>query len=561
MASPFEIDISALRGLKTDLPPDRLGEHALHVLNMIPRSNSSVMPRYGTSLVAKYQPLNVGLNTIIDGLPEDLGEGVLIIQVQTTSPAGVLAHKVVGLDVFRPGHIPEKFSSVTGWAAEKYLGCVIQDGGDPERLIGRPNRIDYINGAITEMSTNLSRTANVRVTSCIQIGPPATIAGTSYSKGLLAIAHEHTTPSNQIKYVDVYDIHAGTRVAAHELAIGAYIGNGSNGIMICPLPNQFTGYGMCYEQNPGQSYVTMKIDNYDLSGGPGILVESGRTVVPLSMSPVKFSTNPAFFVGFRTTDASDEQLRVYQAEPSDGATPSVLAVSAPHSRLYTHADYGAFVSTYTPDSCLAVQQFPEIPSSGNAGASSCAIILGDIDATSLTDADGPPWVDDCVLAYINGPASNNPLAVTLSHPQRSALKAFGLCCDEARNVYVTATGDIVGDRAVAAVGTEGKILCKYDDGMNLIASVTWSATDSTLGGYAADAGAVRLSEPMWVGDRVMVVDYSTEATRLFMFYEAPGNSALVQIGSALVISDQSGELPRLQGQSIKFGNPWWASKY
>jgi hypothetical protein len=102
-------DQTSFKALDTDTPPDRLGDRALRLLNVMPGSPSSVRPRHGVTEAARYTPGALGRLLIVDGLPDNTA-GVLITCVQTTESAV----QVVRVDAFWPRFAASRYSGVLG---------------------------------------------------------------------------------------------------------------------------------------------------------------------------------------------------------------------------------------------------------------------------------------------------------------------------------------------------------------------------------------------------------------------------------------------------------------
>ena len=71
--------------LATDLPPDRIGDRAFRIKNLLPRSKMTAAPRAGTSLVGHYTAGSTGRQIIVDTLPGRSDDEVLIVCVNTRS--------------------------------------------------------------------------------------------------------------------------------------------------------------------------------------------------------------------------------------------------------------------------------------------------------------------------------------------------------------------------------------------------------------------------------------------------------------------------------------------
>ena len=103
-------------GLNTDLPPDRLGDQAFRLQNVLPTSAQHVAPRPGVSHETYYEPQSLGRAIFADALPHDLGNGILITVINTTDDGdGTVTNTVDGIFQFRPRRIASDYDAVAGW--------------------------------------------------------------------------------------------------------------------------------------------------------------------------------------------------------------------------------------------------------------------------------------------------------------------------------------------------------------------------------------------------------------------------------------------------------------
>ena len=110
-------DRSIFLGLNTDAPPDRLENQAFRVKNVVPTSPTTIAPRGGTELVKHYQPMALGRPIVVDGLPGDLGGGVLVVCMNVVDAGagdGRLTQRVDGVYVFRPELVAADYESMAG---------------------------------------------------------------------------------------------------------------------------------------------------------------------------------------------------------------------------------------------------------------------------------------------------------------------------------------------------------------------------------------------------------------------------------------------------------------
>lgn len=121
------LDRSTSLGLNTDWPPDRLGDQAFRLQNVMPASPTSVRPRQGVEEIERYESRILGRQIIVDALPEDLGNGVMVTCVNTTSDGdGGVDTQVDGIGIFRPRLLASQYSDVTGLNLSQVLFGVVQ---------------------------------------------------------------------------------------------------------------------------------------------------------------------------------------------------------------------------------------------------------------------------------------------------------------------------------------------------------------------------------------------------------------------------------------------------
>lgn len=101
-------------GLNTDLPPNELGDQSMDLRNVVPASARSFRHRGGTSLVAHYASRALGRTIIVDALPEDEGEGIMVVCLNVTESAGTFTQEVHGLGEFRPSRVASDYDTVVG---------------------------------------------------------------------------------------------------------------------------------------------------------------------------------------------------------------------------------------------------------------------------------------------------------------------------------------------------------------------------------------------------------------------------------------------------------------
>lgn len=107
------VDRSEFMGLNTDDPPDRNGNNAFYSMNVLPGSKTTVKPRFGVSKVAHYKTDTLGRAIIADGLPGNLGGGIMLVFVNKTG-AGADAIRVDAIGVFKPAVVASAYNTVDG---------------------------------------------------------------------------------------------------------------------------------------------------------------------------------------------------------------------------------------------------------------------------------------------------------------------------------------------------------------------------------------------------------------------------------------------------------------
>lgn len=102
------------QGLATDPIPDRLGNQAFYNKNVVPRSPTTIAPKFGTEKIQNYRPLNSGRNLLPDALYQDTGNAIALIWVTSTDSGGTVTDTITRIDRFAPDRIASDYASVTG---------------------------------------------------------------------------------------------------------------------------------------------------------------------------------------------------------------------------------------------------------------------------------------------------------------------------------------------------------------------------------------------------------------------------------------------------------------
>jgi hypothetical protein len=108
---------STFLGIGTDAPPDRLGDQAMRVKNVIPASPSSIKPRLGVSKSAEYDAHVLGRMVVVDALPDSGGTGVLVTCLNITDAGagdGSVDTQVDGLGAFYPPLLAARYQTISG---------------------------------------------------------------------------------------------------------------------------------------------------------------------------------------------------------------------------------------------------------------------------------------------------------------------------------------------------------------------------------------------------------------------------------------------------------------
>lgn len=127
-------DASQFMGVATDPTPDRLENQALTLRNMVPVSPTNIAPRGGVSLVNHYQQESLGRQIYADGLPNALGNGILIVATQQQS--GMAAGRVDGVYAFFPRAIAPIYLTNTGLECAAYdFPVPWSDGADSNNFL------------------------------------------------------------------------------------------------------------------------------------------------------------------------------------------------------------------------------------------------------------------------------------------------------------------------------------------------------------------------------------------------------------------------------------------
>lgn len=105
-------------GLNTDDPPERLGRQAMRIENMVPAGKTGIRPRPGVEEMERYEPQKLGRLVCADGLPENLGNGVLIVCLNVTELDGndtrAVNQQVDGLFAFYPSLLAYQYNFLSG---------------------------------------------------------------------------------------------------------------------------------------------------------------------------------------------------------------------------------------------------------------------------------------------------------------------------------------------------------------------------------------------------------------------------------------------------------------
>lgn len=122
-------DRSTHLGLDVDTPPDRLGDRAFRLKNVVPGSSVSVRPRPGVSKSASYLTGVLGRSIVVDGLQDALGEGVALICTNETDAGagdGTTNDQVDAVFVFKPSVVGATLDTVDGVNKNALLYGMIQ---------------------------------------------------------------------------------------------------------------------------------------------------------------------------------------------------------------------------------------------------------------------------------------------------------------------------------------------------------------------------------------------------------------------------------------------------
>ncbi len=123
------IDRNTFQGLVTDEVLDQGESAALRLMNVIPASDKSVSPRAPVQLVTHYRPVHIGRPIIVDGLPGDLGNGILVTTLVVEddgSGTRAVTQTIKTLDAFRPAKIAADYDNVIGFpVSSSFFGIII----------------------------------------------------------------------------------------------------------------------------------------------------------------------------------------------------------------------------------------------------------------------------------------------------------------------------------------------------------------------------------------------------------------------------------------------------
>lgn len=363
-------DVAHMGGLQTDLPPDQSGNQAFRELNMVPGSAISMRPRAGTEEIALYEPLIEGRVIIVDALPLDPTNGMLIVCQNNRNIGGVMSHYTEFLADWRPNGQSSDFSEVVGTALGPKIYGVFG---------GKFKILDFLFGTYTSLTPDTE-------SGFISYFPiflrPSTFNETGYSggtiypfpSGLMLIAGTRTSPSPQV-LAHVFDV--ATTDESNDTALQDRVTGASTAFNVgaCTLSYPYNGFVFWWNDSgdntprvrvtingnfvvgalSGQGTYGFTLTNADVLTGAQIA----------DITPACRSRQQGLLVGKRSSTPGNYQLVFIQQPinlPLDGAT--TIAYTTRSSKEFLVSDWAGW--TNRPDTCLDVQQIV-LNSQVNAG--------------------------------------------------------------------------------------------------------------------------------------------------------------------------------------------------
>lgn len=393
-------DVAQMAGLQTDLPPDQSGNQAFRELNMVPGSAISMRPRCGTTEIAQYEPLIQGRVIIVDALPLDPTNGILIVCQNNRNIGGVMSHYNEFLAAWRPNGQSSDFSATVGTA----LGPKIYG-----EFSGLYQILDFLFGTYTpfDPSTQSGFTSYFPIfLRPSQFDERGYSGGQIYDfpSGLFVIAGKRTSPTPQV-LVHVYDAATGLEsqdTALQERDTGATT---AFNVGACPLSYPYNGFVFWWNDSIDDTprvRVVMN-GNFDISGaglsGQGTYgftltnadVLTGAQITDIT--PYHRGRQQGLLVGKRSATVGNYQAVFIQQPinlPLAGATDITYLTRAHKEFLVT--DWAGWSNR--PDTCLDIQQ---IVTNSQVNAGRIVVLLGNWVSPSSNKIVSTPR-----LALLNG---------------------------------------------------------------------------------------------------------------------------------------------------------------
>jgi hypothetical protein len=205
-----------------DGAPDQLDDRALETLNILPQSEAHVRAREGSSVVDHWQSGSIGRPIMVDALPGDLGNGLLVVVGRNTDAGGgLLTARTTGLGKWRPRRIADEYDTLQGQDLDNVMFLFMKNAA----TISDVQDLNYVTGAIginlvTQVDTG---THNHWPTDICFLRNP-TIAGTNYPSGVVIVLFEVDviggSGSPDLAFTQAFDAANGNRITSMDYICG-----------------------------------------------------------------------------------------------------------------------------------------------------------------------------------------------------------------------------------------------------------------------------------------------------------------------------------------------------
>jgi hypothetical protein len=526
------VDRSAFNGLNTDSVPDsRIGNQAQRVLNMVPVSETNIRPRYGCEQVATYRPVINARTDIVDQLPEDINNGVLIVSTNSKySNAGKLITEIEGVFRFRPSLTADLYQNIQGVNNSPSLYYVAYDVATSRwKLYQYDIFLGTSNAFTTALPADFSPICPYFVRTNIygELGTDYT-----FSKGYIMCAGAQT-PTVGSKYVKSISYNPTTGDVATDSNLNytsvddpAQVSSGDEYLYSAgtTLQSGLLGWFFYLKTTGGDFYPIWALNTKYATGvRTTITPASGIDIVGGSISdfsPVPFGIRTAFLMGRYGIGATDDLILLESYSdniPADGIADPQLSTVLAKTPTEIRSGWDQDWEELFFDTCLDLQMI----SVRGRGAGNVVTLLGAWETPVFHKVLSSP-----VIAILSGPQQSvvlnrsgtgyrestitYGLEVLNSHAPQTTYVAHGMVVNQHGDVYTVGTGDFVN-------GVANHLICKYNPWNLGVTQTSVSHTSNGLGDYYADPLDTHICNIMVDGAYVMVLDHDPAKTRLFVY--------------------------------------------